>query len=292
MPLGDTGTTMETERIERKEYPSFGECIYCGAKAGDVELTDEHIIPFSLGGNAVILDASCKPCAKETGRIEQVIGRNALWEMRSHIGEQTRRPSERPKTLKFKASVNSGPLIEYEAAIDSAPIFTPMPVMGVPGIYAGDQPSLTFRYYQAHVFHWIPPDIRTLIGARDGDTIEIPYPSFDFDSSKFARAVAKFAYCQALTKYGLGGFRRLHTPALILGKYPYVPYFVGSTREDPPPPGPETVKHAIQLHETYIGRLTLLTASVRLYANSGTKEHGPPIYDVVYGAPAISGRRR
>ena len=41
---------MQTERIDRKKYPSFGECIYCGSLAKDVELTDEHIIPLSLGG--------------------------------------------------------------------------------------------------------------------------------------------------------------------------------------------------------------------------------------------------
>jgi hypothetical protein len=35
---------MAIERIERKEYPSFGECIYCGRKADEVELTDEHIV--------------------------------------------------------------------------------------------------------------------------------------------------------------------------------------------------------------------------------------------------------
>ncbi|MFZ1093435.1 MAG: HNH endonuclease [Xanthobacteraceae bacterium] len=44
---------MAIERIDRKEYPSFDVCIYCGASGDDVELTDEHIVPFSLGGNAV-----------------------------------------------------------------------------------------------------------------------------------------------------------------------------------------------------------------------------------------------
>ena len=53
----------EPHRIDRRVYPSFGECIYCGALAKDVELTDEHIIPYSLGGEAIILDASCKACA-------------------------------------------------------------------------------------------------------------------------------------------------------------------------------------------------------------------------------------
>ena len=49
----DNGT-LEPDRIDRRIYPSFGECIYCGAKAGDVKLTDEHVMPFALGGNVVI----------------------------------------------------------------------------------------------------------------------------------------------------------------------------------------------------------------------------------------------
>ena len=66
---------MPIERIEKKEYPSFGECVYCGASGTDVELTDEHIVPFSLGGNAVILRGSCEACAAETSKIELELGR-------------------------------------------------------------------------------------------------------------------------------------------------------------------------------------------------------------------------
>jgi hypothetical protein len=276
---------MRPELIGRKEYPSFGECIYCGAKASEVELTDEHIIPHSLGANAVILDGSCKTCAKITCNIEGVMGRKAFGDFRTHIGEQTYHPKQRVKTFKFKASINGGEYNEYEGPVKDAPFFTPMPVFGVAGIYAGRQPSPIFPREQAHIYEWVPPDIRKLIGARDSDTIRIPYPEFKIDVTKFARALAKIAYCQTVVNYGLYGFRRLVTPAIILGTYPNVPHFVGSTVENPPPPGPKDVKHAIQLHETVIGKLKLLTATVRLYANSGTEDHGPPIYDVVVGAP-------
>ena len=36
---------MAIERIDRKEYPSFDVCIYCGASGDDVELTDETSFP-------------------------------------------------------------------------------------------------------------------------------------------------------------------------------------------------------------------------------------------------------
>ncbi len=35
----------------------IGRCIYCGGRKG---LLDEHIIPYGLGGNLVLPEASCK----------------------------------------------------------------------------------------------------------------------------------------------------------------------------------------------------------------------------------------
>ena len=52
----------------------------------------------------------------------------------------------------------------------------------------------------------------------------------------FARAITKVAFCHAVAKYGLDGFRHLAAPDIILGKYSCVPYFVGSDPEEPPPP--------------------------------------------------------
>src|SRR5262249_28159781 len=123
---------MEIDLINRERYDSFGECIYCRAKASDTKLTDEHVVPYSLGGNAYIRDGSCLDCAEETKKIEAVLGRKTYWEMRVQIGEQTRRKKERPATFKFKASINGGELKEYEAPVGEAPIFTPHPVWGIP----------------------------------------------------------------------------------------------------------------------------------------------------------------
>lgn len=39
-----------------------GACIYCGSDGGLGGLHDEHIIPYSLGGKAQLLKASCSDC--------------------------------------------------------------------------------------------------------------------------------------------------------------------------------------------------------------------------------------
>ena len=193
---------MAAERIDRKEYPSFGECIYCGAKAGQVELTDEHIVPFSLGGNAVILDGSCRACAPETTKIENEVGRKLLWDFRKHAQVQTRRPKERPKELPFTYSIADGERQTKTVPVDDHPYFTPMPVWGLPGVLQAKQPSTQFEHYKAHVSYWIPPNILETLGLEDGVPAYIPLPEFRINHEYVARAIAKIAYCQAVVTHG------------------------------------------------------------------------------------------
>jgi len=97
---------------------------------------------------------------------------------------------------------------------------------------------------------------------------------------------AKIAYCGAVAKYGIDGFRAFVLPDIILGRYPWVPYLVGSDPDPPPPPHPPNMRHAIEIATTTErGGLRLLVALVRLFADSGTAEHGMPVYRVVVGAP-------
>jgi hypothetical protein len=49
---------------------SKGACIYCGTS--NTVLTDEHVIPSSLGGQHILLGASCRPCADLTDFLESL----------------------------------------------------------------------------------------------------------------------------------------------------------------------------------------------------------------------------
>jgi hypothetical protein len=84
----------------RRRYPAVGRCIYCGAYSN--KLQDEHIIPFGLAGNLLVLPkASCRTCASITGKIEHYCLRETLGNFRIKIGAPTRRPKERPKTIEI-----------------------------------------------------------------------------------------------------------------------------------------------------------------------------------------------
>jgi len=64
--------------------------------------------------------------------------------------------------------------------------------------------------------------------------------------------------------------------------------FVGIRRlDDPPPPTAREVLHEITLGPQVIDGVKLHVSSIRLFANSGVEEHGPPVYEVVVGAPGI-----
>jgi hypothetical protein len=135
-------------------------------------------------------------------------------------------------------------------------------------------------------YNFVPANLwETLDLPEDAPDPSIHVERGTIDNAIFARAIAKIAYCNAVAKYGLDGFRHLVTPDVILGKYPCISYFVRSDPGDPPPPNPG-VRHSVEF-STMTGRsgLRLLQAKVRLFASSGTPEHGMPVYYVIMGAP-------
>src|SRR6266478_5809071 len=85
------------EEIENTtRAPSAGLCIYCGRTE---ELTDEHVVPFALGGNLILPDASCSECNKITSAFEQRVLRGFMQHARVAGHFPTRRPKERPTTI-------------------------------------------------------------------------------------------------------------------------------------------------------------------------------------------------
>jgi hypothetical protein len=167
------------------------------------------------------------------------------------------------------------------------PFFVPMPVWGPPGFLAGRPPGWEFEHHKAHVFYSIPSNIRETLGLEDGVLAEIPFPEFPINHDLYARGIAKIAYCDAVGRFGLHEFRRLVMPDLILGRYPFIPFWVGCKLDDPPPPTPREVQHEITVGPEVVNGVKVLVSRIRLFANSGVEEHGPPVYEVVIGAPGI-----
>jgi len=97
-----------------------------------------------------------------------------------------------------------------------------LPIWDLPGILRQVQPSPDFSVYNLRAYSFIPKNFRKTLGLAEGapDPM-VQIPPGEINNIAFARAIAKIAYCYAIAKYGLNGFRHLVLPDLILGKYPW-----------------------------------------------------------------------
>jgi hypothetical protein len=267
---------MTVENVHGKKFPGFGRCIYCGATG---LLKDEHIIPVSLGGQTIIEKASCADCEKITSYLDGYLARDLFNEYRSHVGLPSRRQKLRPTTLNASFQLPDGSEVHRSFPIKGQPYALLMPIWTAPGLALGKEPTANFEITQSHIYLFVPGDEDAWMkenAAKLGVWPYINYPTF-------ARAIARIAFCNAVVKFGLDGFDHLDVPNLILGKYPYIPHYVGVTRDLPPPPDEMLHKVGINAY-TASGRHYWLV-SVRLFAHSGYKDVGMPIYRVIVGSP-------
>jgi hypothetical protein len=223
-----------------------GSCIYCGSDGRPNGLRDEHMVPYSLGGNAVLLAASCQACERITSYLDGYLANATYKHVRVHGEIQSR--SGHPRVLPALVSIN------------------------------GDERVLSLEPSKHPFF------VLETIDLSDGDRAQIqdttPMPNI----STFARAIAKIAYCHAIYVFGLGGFRPLMLPDVILGRCPNTPFLVGSDLGHPDPPDPRLVSHLVQRSQFTTLRLRLITMRIRLFANTGTQDYGMPHYEVVVGS--------
>jgi hypothetical protein len=252
---------------------SKGACIYCGA-AG-VRLTDEHVVPLSLGGQHIIEKASCDDCAKITARFERDVAREMWGDARISYNAPSRRKKERksyiiltdPDNPERKVKV---PYSEYPAAMISYKMHRCGLLEGMP-----ENVDLSAMWQ----FSAIHDDAK----AKDFEKkFGIKLTSkFRHVPESFARLLAKIGYCNLLCVLDPGDFRPICVP-YILGRKGNPSYIVGGTF-DIADPNPDL---GYILNTVCFGtaeRLMLL-AEIRLFANAHT-----PTYHAVVGDVAGAG---
>jgi hypothetical protein len=281
---------MDIERLANKKerVKGGGVCIYCGWDGGEGGLRSEHIFPFSLGGNVELLNASCSECERVTSYLEGYLANAIFGHFRVHSDLQSRRGHK--STLSATIEFHGGERRVIDLATKDHPYFLNMPVWRLPGLMVGAQIDEGFIGANIHKYWYVPPSIRETIGMADDEIAKIVDTAAAPNFSTFSRAIAKIAYCDTVRKFGLDGFRPLVLPDIILGKYANIAYFVGSeNRAYPLPPNPPGQQHSAAGGTITYRRQKLLSVNLRLFADSGTKEHGMPLYTVIVGA---EGRRK
>jgi hypothetical protein len=246
--------------------PSRGVCIYCGKE--NLRLTDEHVVPLSLGGQHILEGASCLACADITKKFEQDVAREMWGAARNSYNAPSRRKAKRashvllsdPDRPDQKVKV---PFSEYPAAM----VFYKM---GRAGLLEGLPENVDLSSaWQLVAIH----DDEKANKFQEKFGIRLT-SKFRHVPESYARLLAKIGYCHMLVKLEPKDFRPICLP-YILGK-PNASFIVGGSMNDLPP----SAGFGYVLRTACFGtedRLMLM-AEIRLYANNGT-----PIYHVVVG---------
>jgi hypothetical protein len=200
--------------------------------------------------------------------VDTHLGRSVFGQYRVHSGVPTRRPKERPGTLPADFTVR-GESVLLDLPVKDHPYALAMPVWGDAGYFRGAQIDSPLPEPFFHIYHWLPPNMRETLNLSEDEDYRV-WASGRVNTSLFARAIAKVAYCHSIIWFGLDGFRRLALPSVILGTCPAVSYFVGSDLKDPPPKFDTKALHTIQFSDLtgVNSALRLYVVSIRLFAHS------------------------
>jgi hypothetical protein len=245
---------------------SKGACIYCGRTG--LELTDEHVVPLSLGGQHIIRDASCLDCAKITTRFERDVARELWGDARVSYDAPSRR-----KRMRKTHIVLTDPDMPHRKV--------EVPYSEYPA------PIVFYRMQKAGILQGLPDtldisDAWQLVAISDDKKSKEFKQKFGVDLTakfrnvpdSFARLIAKTGYCHVLMSLDPGDFRPLCLP-YILGQKKNLSYIVGgkfNTTE------PEDKGYVLGTVGFASADRMMIIAEVRLYANLQT-----PIYHVLVG---------
>src|SRR5258707_1377125 len=163
---------MEVNRLKDKKEPvrGGGVCIYCGWDGGEDGLRNEHIVPYSLGGNVELIDASCTRCEGVTSYIDGYLANAVFKHLRVHVGLPSR--SGHPNSLSATIE-QTGAARVIDLATKDHPYFLNMPFWRPPGITIGAQMSEGFVSVSHHTYWYVPPNLQEIVGVEDGEITRI-----------------------------------------------------------------------------------------------------------------------
>jgi hypothetical protein len=246
-------------------YPSKGACIYCGVTG--VPLKDEHVVPYSLGGQHVLRNASCAACEDVTKKFEQDVARDLWGDARTAFDAPSRRKRERKTHVEMPDAENPAerhlvPATEYPAGF----VFYKM---GDCGFLRGVAEATDI----SPAWEMIVIDDEARRKAFIKKYNRPPVIRCKHVPDAFGRLLAKIAYCQVLTGLDIGDFHPIALP-YVMGDKKNVSYIVGSKDGAPEP---DTGYRLTTLCLDNPQKMFLM-AEVRLYANAHT-----PTYQVLVG---------
>lgn len=249
-------------------------CIYCGKEKA--KLTDEHIVPFSLGGNHVLLKSSCKQCQNIMSRFEGDVARGLWGEARDAYGA----PSRNKKSSRIKAKKQADRTKVNLKPLESGQDSIQFPMKEFP---AG---LVFYEMGKAGILQGLPDDcdlspqwqLKVVSDDARRDAFLAKHPgrlvlSFKHVPESFGRLLAKIGYGNILTVLNPDDFQPLALD-YILGRKQNISYLVGSTEAMKG----DVVGYRLRNMLTGYYDYMFIVVEIRLFANVFS-----PIYHAVSG---------
>jgi hypothetical protein len=257
----------------KHRYQAVGKCIYCGFGES---LSDEHILPFGLGGDLVLPKASCKKCSDITSAIEGRLLRGHWWPLRRQLNLQSRHPSKQPDDFEVKIIRSDG---AEEKGLIPADRYPMVPIVGLfePAIFGRavyQETPIASTIYVKNLIDGAAVD--KLVHEVAGAGGKIVFPTV-FDMQDFFQFLAKVALAYAVARRGIEAFSEIYVDKLITSSASGAMRYIGGYKDGvlgDRLPGAGMHKLMEIRHANYLRVL------IQLFRDDGDP---PPIYDVVVG---------
>lgn len=186
----------------------LGSCMYCGSSEN---LTDEHIIPFGMGGDLILRKSSCEACAAKTSLDERKVLRGFMYEGRLVGGFPSRRKKKQPKTIKRKLFREDGTEFTKDLLIKSGVSVIHLPIFTDLGILSGQKTETGISIQELITIHLGTDNLEELRLKEDISGLKF---QTDIDVTAFCRLLSKIAYGHHIQQCGL--FPKEESPALSI----------------------------------------------------------------------------
>jgi len=247
---------LRTKEMPHQVLKGFGRCIFC--LADDKDLTEEHVIPYSLSGigEIYIKDGSCGGCnSRINQQYENPLMQNDFKTIRAFL-DLKRRKKKKPLKLPSTLSLSRGPI---ETSIEDTPPLIPLISLPPAGLLTG------IDYGDGH--------------AMDIGSVQITIVDLSAKSRKWGdlganvqiapgaqpMVMAKIAYAYACTVLGLDRVKGGAAHDLIMERRHDIYNVVGGLAVEEP----LTSRHFHHLHLRKRGGW--ITVIVHLFASFGAR---------------------
>lgn len=241
----------------------INQCVYCGSKHN---LTDEHIVPFALGGRYILSKSSCENCSTIISKIERKVLRGFMLEARTVGNFPTRNKKTRAKSLPLEVNKDDA-FSSIELLPENHPGILTLPMLALPGFWTGISESENLTIVGSETIRF-GKDINEIGKSLNAKEIRVAQ---ELDVWAFARMISKIAYCYAIASVGVLPIKKIPVIPFILNQKNNGSMWMGSNNfrlknEDQKP----TFALGVMLSQVSGYNYPILISQIKLFADVGT----------------------